>query len=670
MSTMGYVTTLSGAGASAALGLDFTRQEYLLNGVTKNFSDIISFTRASSAGRFNDKGLFEMVAANTPRFDYDPITKVIKGLLVEDSRTNLSSYSQNFGNAYWSKVRASIIPNYEVSPDGTITADKLVEDTTPGSTHYVGKTINYGVNKTLTFTVFVKAAERKFCQVVFGAFTYQVAPNTVSLNLLTGEFTATDTLRTRVDDVGEGWYRVSTTITTVAEGGSVSPDVRTCLSMSTSNYTGDGVSGIYVWGHQVEEAASPTSYIPTPAIFSGRTSTATYYNSEGVVTTAASGVARSNAYLPDSDGKMQPVGLLIEGVGTNTLLQSSNYLSASWQIIGSATAGSTVSPSGQPDATLIKEPVGTGSNKGIRQNNVVNSVIGNYYTASIFAKIAPGAERNFSVAFGTGSLAAGALKCTYDLYAGNIYSQTGGIGMIKKLPNGWFRLSFTVLATAAAAVSMFYRMTVGNATTYEGDGVSGFYMWGAQLETSPIATSYIPTTTSQATRAADNTTSPQVTRAHEKASVLDVTPWYNVPEGTFVIDHAPDATGGKRCIGFQMNSTTEILDRIQVRKGNTAGEIRCDINSSDGTLQANLRGATSVPERTRVTCSLSMKSTNTATSVNGRTPVIDTDVVMPAPTRCSIGSDQSGSNCVNGIINSFYYYKKALTNDQIQVLSS
>lgn len=668
MSTMGYVTTLSGAGASATLGLDFVRQIYTVNSVEKEFSDLITLTRSGSGGRFNAEGKFELVPANTPRFDYDPITKVIKGLLLESASTNLSSYSQNFGNSYWNKVRSTIIPNSEVAPDGTITADKLVEDTSASASHYVGRSHVYGSNKTLTFSVFVKAAERKFCQVVWGGFGSQVATNIVNVDLTTGEFTATGAARTRVTDFGNGWFRVSTTITTTADAGSITPNVQVCNAKAAASYTGDGVSGIYVWGQQVEQASFPSSYIPTPSIWQSRSSTATYYNSEGIVTTSASGAARSNAYLPDSDGRMQPVGLLIEGVGTNTLLQSSNYLSASWQIIGSATAGSTVSPSGQPDATLIKEPVGTANNKGIRQNNVVNSVIGNYYTASIFAKIAPGAERNFSIAFGTGSLAAGTLNCTYDLYAGNIYSQTGGIGMIKKLPNGWFRCSFTVLATAAAAVSMFYRMAVGNATNYEGDGVSGFYMWGAQLETSPIATSYIPTTTSQATRAADNTTSPQVTRASDRADVPNVQPWYNPIEGTFSIDYRPDAGGGNRAVGFQMNSTPASADIIRIRKGNTTGEIRAEGTDSDGVSQFNLLGASGVPEETRVGAVLSIKTNNASFSVNGGNVLTDTAVVMPQPTKFQLGT--SGLSQMNGTISSFYYYKKALTNDQIQVLSS
>jgi hypothetical protein len=53
------------------------------------FSDIITFTRASAAWRYNEFGIYEQVPANQPRFDYDPVTLALRGLLVEEQRTNL-----------------------------------------------------------------------------------------------------------------------------------------------------------------------------------------------------------------------------------------------------------------------------------------------------------------------------------------------------------------------------------------------------------------------------------------------------------------------------------------------------------------------------------------------------------------------------------------------------
>ena len=55
----------------------------------RNFSDIITFTRASGAGRFNAAGQYEWLAADQPRIDYDPVTGECLGLLIEEQRTNL-----------------------------------------------------------------------------------------------------------------------------------------------------------------------------------------------------------------------------------------------------------------------------------------------------------------------------------------------------------------------------------------------------------------------------------------------------------------------------------------------------------------------------------------------------------------------------------------------------
>lgn len=78
----------------ASLDLDFVNQRYLLGRRPVSFASLFSFSRASSGTRFNASGVLETVAANQPRFDCDPVTLAPKGILIEESRTNLATESE------------------------------------------------------------------------------------------------------------------------------------------------------------------------------------------------------------------------------------------------------------------------------------------------------------------------------------------------------------------------------------------------------------------------------------------------------------------------------------------------------------------------------------------------------------------------------------------------
>ena len=85
----------------------------------------VTFARSTTGTFVGSDGLIQTAAINTPRFDYDPVTLACKGLLIEEQRVNLLTYSDDFSNAAWTKTNATVTANAVAAPDGTTTADTL-----------------------------------------------------------------------------------------------------------------------------------------------------------------------------------------------------------------------------------------------------------------------------------------------------------------------------------------------------------------------------------------------------------------------------------------------------------------------------------------------------------------------------------------------------------------
>ena len=202
---------------------------------------------------------------NQPRFDHDPVTKECKGLFIEYATTNLLTYSEDFGNAAWTKNASTVLGDFTIAPDGTKSADKLVE-TTATDLHYVSSSSQvFTSGVTYTFSVYVKASTRDVLQIVPPAGAFPVA--FANFNLTTGTIgSQSGALSVSIIPAGNGWHRCSLTLSAIS---STSSPVFFLLQPSDTSpradaYTGDGYSGIYIWGAQLEaNSASPSSYVAT-----------------------------------------------------------------------------------------------------------------------------------------------------------------------------------------------------------------------------------------------------------------------------------------------------------------------------------------------------------------------------------------------------------------------
>lgn len=193
---------------------------------------------------------FDVIGAITSDYPFD--------------QENIILWSEEFDNASWTKSASSISANVTYAPDGSLTADKLVESVTLAN-HFMQQTVAITADENWTFSISVKAAERTLgrIQITNGANSIVNAFD-LTTGVVTSSATGTGVVnKARIKSLGGGWYRLS--ISGIGSAGSTSVNARVILRDAGGlfNYTGDGSSGFFVWGAQFEIGIRPKSYFKT-----------------------------------------------------------------------------------------------------------------------------------------------------------------------------------------------------------------------------------------------------------------------------------------------------------------------------------------------------------------------------------------------------------------------
>ena len=302
-------------------------------------------TRDSIATRVNKEGLIEVVGNNVPRIDYKDSTE--GALLLENSSTNLVTYSEDFSNAYWTKSGSSVTSGF-ISPDGTANAFKLIEDTSVGE-HSISASPLVGVSD-LTTSIFVKYAGSEY--IVLRSNSSGGAYLNCTFNLLTGVNTFNGFLFDfEITSMADGWFRISGTNRSSASAFRVNSFILSPTDVtnnSTPSHTGDGTSGVYIYGAQIEAESYPTSYIPTNGssvtrladTANGSGNSEVFNDSEGVLFANISALDDdgTSRYIAVSDGSNnERVQIIYSSVSDNIAMSivSSNSSQASITAIGS-----------------------------------------------------------------------------------------------------------------------------------------------------------------------------------------------------------------------------------------------------------------------------------------------------------------------------------------------
>lgn len=424
---------------SASLDLDFAKTKSLVDSCTGQ--NLVTFTRASNGTYVDSQGV------------------------IRAATTNLLLRSEEFDNASWTLTRIAAfgsgsVVNAAIAPNGTLTADKIVEDATASSTHLVQQLITVTSGVQYTGTVYAKAGERTW--ILFVTAGSPLGTNGQYVNLSDG--TLGTTVGTvdgfSVTPVGSGWYRLRWTAT-ATNAGNAGLQVRIANANGGQTYTGDGTSGIFLWGAQLEQSSTVGEYIPTTSTIN------------------------SAPRFDHNPTTGESLGLLVEESRTNLLLLSENLYETG------TGGGSWIYPSGvmsnntqvAPDGTTTADTLTTtGGAQSIYQSATVTA--STTYTGSVYVRLGTMQAGDFKVAVYNNS--------TPGFIAADIApSQT-------PTSTGWTRISYSFTTPVGCTSVRWYpfrnSVSLGSCTVH---------LWGAQLEAGAFPTSYIPTTTAAVTRSAD-----------------------------------------------------------------------------------------------------------------------------------------------------------------------
>jgi hypothetical protein len=398
---------------------------------------------------------------SAPRFDHNPTTGESLGLLVEEQRTNL------YTNSFINKSGGARL----VYSDGPVAPDPLQlfvfgqENTVNGEHFFEDRAFTPTLSTTYAFSFYAKQ----------GSGTRNVLMRTAAGNvgslifdLVAGAVSSPSGIfsSSSITPVGNGVYRC-TGVWTATSATNTVVRIQLITNIGQTSYTGDGTSGIYLWGAQLEAGAFPTSYIPTVA------ATVTRAADVASITGSNFGVTR-----------------------TNLLVRSEEFDNASW-----STASLTITPNDviAPDGNQTADKWQNTSTTGIISQVITKAAVATTYTASVWVKSNDSTNFSFTIDDGA-SLNRG--RCAFNITTGELATEndegnfTNTSGNITAYPDSWYRI--TVTTTTNTTTSARFRAFFSGS----GDIV---YLWGAQIEVGSAVTPYIQSPSVFTSRASSGT---------------------------------------------------------------------------------------------------------------------------------------------------------------------
>jgi len=588
------------SGQRPSLDLNFANSKSLVDATTAQ--NLVTFTRASSGTYVGSDGL------------------------IKTAVTNLQTNSENIASL-GTLVGSTVTSNITLAPDGQTTADKLVEDTSTGGHQVSGISIAWAGNTTYTVSVYAKADTRTQLTVAFGTSSNWVnSSRTATFNLANGTISSQSIapLTASIQALSNGWYRCVVSATTVASPVASTLVLQLNNGVSTS-YTGDGTSGLFLWGAQLEQSSTVGEYIPTTSTIN------------------------SAPRFDHNPTTGESLGLLVEESRTNLTQKSQEFEDVYWT---KTDCTITANESTAPDGTLTADLWTNTTSPGIISNSITKDATSRTYTGSLWVK---GNATQFTMSIDNGGTVNRG-RVVFNLSSNTISSAnndgnfTNTSGSITLYSDGWKRL--TITTTTSTITTIRFR------PFFSGSG-STVRIWGAQVEEGTFATSYIPTTTATVTRSADVAS---ITGANFSS-------WYRQDEGTVFADNTSYAINNTRIASFSDNTAS---NRVLIARGSgSGGNINITV-TVDGTVQvSSFVFASSLGANTALKVAGGFKASDFAGSVNGAAPTTRTSGSMATTVnQLGIGNGEVlGTNTFSGTIRRLVYWPQRLSNSTLQQIT-
>ncbi|CAG2129087.1 phage head spike fiber domain-containing protein [Cupriavidus numazuensis] len=377
------------------------------------------------------------------------------------------------------------------------------------------------------------------------------------------------------------------------------------------------------------------------------------YDASGILVQDA-----SNVFQPGYDPlTLEKLGVPIEEQRTNVLLQSEDLtVTGNWPRTRVAVAASGGMFKVTEDASNNTHYFGQ-FNQTVGADGIA--------VTSFLAKA--GERDRLTVEF-VSEVGSSGLRAGFDLSAGTVTLQqgigttngTGSAGMVSRGGGVYFCwIIATPGTTGNTKRSAIFYIGNGGSTSYQGDGVSGLFLAKPQLEAGPFPTSYIPTTTAQATRAADSVIASNIAQ------------WFNPSEGTMYVEAVANRAasvlqGGSSPRLFQFYNSGNVGESLAMYRRATDNLIGASV--STGGAGYPVAGA-AIPDGAVFRAAFAYKAGDCALSMNGGAALALSSSLPTGIDRLAIGSTGAGAGAWAGHLRPLRYIPRRLSNADLQALT-